>query len=290
MIKKDNLTKNKIVEDNAFNAICQCMYRHTVVIDISIASSKCPDYGTGVLIENNSRKFVLTCEHVVKKEYDINDLRFIPKGNLPLKLLDKEEIKNKPIYQLGKNAHVRPLPAINKFYSLKHTDDLVLIEMDMSSDDTAKCNFISILTENMPLPTTGRECFLLGYSQELLRRNTQQKSIAYSPYALGAIIIQRNVSISDFIPQDHFLIEFPSDERSVDPHGLSGAGVWAILNSPGDSIWSPNICLLGVQTSVLQTGVHKQNSCLIATKIERVLEILRRVTIDVSKSNRINNT
>jgi hypothetical protein len=51
-------------------------------------------------------------------------------------------------------------------------------------------------------------------------------------------------------PNSRIAIRYPTS-HGVDPHGLSGCGLWAAENNLADDLWTPAISLIGLVTDWL---------------------------------------
>jgi len=71
------------------------------------------------------------------------------------------------------------------------------------------------------------------------------------------------------VTNDHFLIRYPQKDY-IEPHGLSGCGVWTrFAYGDGRPIWTPNIQLLGIQSSFF-----RKSKTLKAIGVKSIVDIL----------------
>jgi hypothetical protein len=69
-------------------------------------------------------------------------------------------------------------------------------------------------------------------------------------------------------PESQISIRYPSSQ-SVDPHGLSGCGLWVMEVNSATELWTPTISLVGLVTHWLP-----QHELLIGYRIEKLIEFL----------------
>ena len=89
---------------------------------------------------------------------------------------------------------------------------------------------------------------------------------------LASRVVERNVNDDKYDKDIHSLIEYERSEKSVVINGLSGCGIWRHISTEQLELWSSNLRLVGVQT-----GIYQRSEVLKATRIERVIELLKEV-------------
>jgi hypothetical protein len=257
------------LEKQAGHAIRERLSCFTVVVDVSTREE--PIWGTGSLIKFNNRYFILTCRHVVTKEYPNEELGvlFYPGGTS--KYSSKEKIKGMSLSELTKavpnKSYRQKVNVINRFYS-DVRDDLVLLELAPSSEQVSKNEFYDLSKHGIRFPEPNQGIYLTGFSEELAR-NLGGKKVGALPYFETTILSSKEVGLEDFDSQREYLVDYPTDEYSVEPRGLSGCGVWVRLPSGKDNIWTPNVYLAGVQKAV-----YRNSQVLVVTKAERILQLI----------------
>jgi len=261
------------LEEQAFQGVCEAIASHTVVIDTSLVSKQKPDWGTGSLIKIRDKYFVATCKHVVIPEYEVGELRLLYRSDVSFQLADKKIIKSVRPNLIYPNIHKtfpRKLPIINKIYS-DDEDDLVLLEIDPSSEEMKGYNFFEIENICLKTPDPKTEIYYMGFSRELAVRASTYEDIGVFGFWGWSFITDKNISTEYFDPVKHFLIEFKTtDDFSIDPIGLSGCGIWSRNPSGKDKLWTPNIFLVGVEQ-----GWFKQSQVLKVTRIERLIALAK---------------
>ena len=256
-------------------AIPKAVSGYTVLIDISLASGVRSDWGTGSIFKFNERLFILTCKHVVKEGYNLEQIRYFADDGMEQNWTDsKDDIINMPMarYTSLPRTSAVILPVIHRSYS-DDEDDLVLLELDQTSDLFNGYNFYDMELSVGISPDIDAEACLLGFSRDLVKTPTSHSRGCYFPYFLASTIItEKNVSIDKYDKERHFLIEYENNESSVDIRGLSGCGIWTHIVPKPDEIWTSNLRLVGVETSI-----NKRNEVIKATRIEKVIELLESI-------------
>lgn len=269
--------EQKVLEEFAIKGIGEAIARYTVAIDLSLAVKR-PLIGTGSLVKIKGRSFILTCKHLVEENYKNEDLRFFFKSDEELKDSEIREIKKSPLFEIIKltnKTYPQELSIINRFYSTDQSDDLVLLELEPSSKELKEYSFFEISAESIKIPKINMPIYLFGLSRELVRK-VAKNGFGVFPYFLMSKIINKDTTdYTGFDSNKHFLIDYGIDEFYVDPHGLSGSGVWTRLQSGENKLWTPNLRLVGVETGVYE--INKPSQPLKATKIERLFKIIENL-------------
>lgn len=257
------------LEEHARRAVEEAVSNHTVIVDVSLASTTPPDWGTGSLLKIKDRLFIGTCKHVVKPEYRNEDLRVLHRSAAAMKWTEKEKIKDSPLNKLLKGVSrtfSRKISVIERFYS-DELDDLVLLELDpLSEGNTEGSQFLSVT--DIKMPKVDMTVYLMGFSAELIKKATKQGDYGAFPYFEATKIVDVSINSNDFDSHRHFLTDFEITKNSVDPHGLSGCGVWTRLSS-GENLWTPNLRLVGIQH-----GYYSKSEVLVATCAERLMKLV----------------
>ncbi|RJP29704.1 MAG: hypothetical protein C4533_01580 [Candidatus Omnitrophota bacterium] len=266
--------KNLDLEKNAIKGIREAIAWHTIIVDVSLANTSL-GWGTGTLLEINSRKFILTCAHVVKKEYKNKDLRFIYRSGNSLRDADKDIIKEAPLNDLVEaddKAYSLEIPTINRFYS-DFTDDLVMLELEPTAKTISNFVFFDASIGRIISPEIGMATYMLGFSVELTRE-INKYGVGNFHYFLGSKIIDFAASDRSIDYNRQFFIDYSIDDHSVDLHGLSGCGVWTRKPSGKNNLWSPNLYLVGVQDAFIT--VTRKFQPIRATRGERITDLINK--------------
>ena len=120
-------------------------------------------------------------------------------------------------------------------------DDLAAVVLPPQPQAVSERHFYG-LDENHTTPRVGCPVAFLGYpaaQAEVIGDNYA----AMPYYDCGEIC--EGVPDKDYNPNDHLLIDYPR-AGDVDPHGLSGSGIWCSRSS--GLVWSPSLRLAGLLT------------------------------------------
>ena len=258
------------LEQQALHAVHEEISKYTVVIDVS--DHKSPSWGTGTLVRFQDRHFILTCCHVVPKNYPDEDIGvlFHPPGTL--KVSSKEKIKASSVIELKAQGLAQSfrknVKIVNRIYPSSPELDLMLLELNNCSDEVRNNHFYDLVRDGIKSPQLDQQIFLSGFSEELVKTLPKRK-FGVLPYFLDTVLSEKLVDGSDYDSETQFLIQFTIDKESVEPRGLSGCGVWVRLPSGKDNIWTPNIYLVGVQRSV-----YRKTQVLAVTKAQSILTMI----------------
>jgi len=255
-------------------AIGEAIHNHTVVL-VAEQHGK-PYVGTGTLITLSDRLFILTCKHVVKK----GKLLFSTRAGANLKLVEREEIKKKPVPLLIKNVDKATLtepPIVNKYLSKDDEDDIALLELDISKRPIKDHYFFGLSRQNVKAEERERTLYVLGYAAELARQVDSQ-TIGYFSSYFSSVVSNKKGSYQNYNQKKHFLIEYPLVKEPMRLHGISGAGIWMRhAYNDGCPIWTANPRLVGLQTSV-----YPDSRVIKAIKIEVLFSFLDSLGIKYS--------
>jgi len=225
------------------------------------------------LVRIKRKSFIVTCKHVVKPEYRNEDLRFLYRSEKAFQWVDKEVIKKIRIHKIYEGVYKtfpQKIPIVNRVYS-DDEDDLVLLEVDISSHEATQYNVFDMNLDALT-PEANTPVYFMGFSRELTRRASIYGDIGVFPFFGISPIIDKKVDSDDFSLERHFFIDFRTfdiDEYNIDPYGLSGCGVWSRTPSGPDKLWTPSIYLVGVQQ-----GYFRRSEVLKATRIERLIQLV----------------
>ena len=257
------------LENQASNGIRERLSYFTVVVDVSLQEK--PNWGTGSLIKFNNRFFILTCAHVVTKDYPNSQIGVLFHTGGTQITGSKEIIKNTPLPELleliPNRSFRQEVDIINRYYS-NAKDDLVFLELNPSSVHVKNNEFYDLMNNGIKSPELNQGIYLAGFSEELAR-DLGKKRVGVSPFYDMTLLASQEIEVTDFNPDREFLIVYTFDEKAVEPRGLSGCGVWVRLPSGNDNIWTPNIYFAGVQKAV-----YRKNQVLAVTKAEAVLQLI----------------
>lgn len=211
----------------------------------------------------------MTARHVVK-DRDPNEILFLRRPEVPLEFLDGIP----PSLPPGQHLERDFLLPIDDVILSGPSDDLAALRLIGTPKQVEPMYFFDI-EESANLPDEGQAVLVVGTLRTLVRlaRLGDQRHVV-SLFIEGARIQRLENPPHDFEPNRHFaMLRVATKEADppVDPRGLSGAGVWVTPRAGDDTIWdSSQLRLVGVQT-----GWYEARNVLKATRIERLVELMK---------------
>jgi hypothetical protein len=266
-----------VIEEQTRKAIHEATSWYTVAIDVSLASKGSLAWGTGSILKFQERLFILTCEHVVQREYKDEEIRYLFRDDNELKgHYCVDNVKNASLRELTENPETLAvmLPLVHRFYSDEEDDDLVLLELDPRSELFRRNHFYPIELNIKILPKEDVKICLLGFPTDFMRDERGDGRFGCFPYFLASRVVDKelNRNVYDYNKEKHFLIEYEKFGDKIDNlRGISGCGIWTPSQLPQE-VWTANLRLLGVQT-----GFYEGDEVLKATRIEKVIELLESI-------------
>jgi hypothetical protein len=112
-------------------------------------------------------------------------------------------------------------------------------------------------------PPVAEQVGILGYPGAT--RLTVDQNFMATPYVSFGEMVGIPVG-SD--PNSRISIRYPTS-HSVDPHGLSGCGLWVAEKNSADQVWTPAISLIGLVTDWLA-----QPQLLVGYRVEELVNFL----------------
>jgi hypothetical protein len=262
------------LEEYAAKGVQERVAWHTVAVDVSLASRDQPKWGTGSLVEIEGKLFLVSCKHLIRPEYRNEDLRVLYRSEVGFKWVDKEVIQKIDIPTVGGKVNKtfpREIPIKNRFYS-DDKDDLVILEVDSGLKEEDNVQFFEFKHMDVKTPPVNTPVYLMGFSSELARTVTRYGNIGVFPFFGIHSIVDKQIESYEFDCERHFLIDFDATRYDINPFGLSGCGIWTRTPSGPNKLWTPNIYLVGIQH-----GVFPKSQVLVATRIERLTELVREM-------------
>jgi hypothetical protein len=229
---------------------------------------------SGVAVSYAGRPLIITAKHVLDG-VAVDKIRFIPRPSGSLKRAGKREVVSDHLTM--SDAQATSVPIQNAIEGSDH-EDIAALEILPSFADTSRFRFAELPPKQRSLDL-GEEVLVYGFPSDLIvdvtNRRLDQLGKAVHAHAEWTRVFGRKNRIGGYDPQVNFLLIYAREEGedvSEKPHGLSGCGVWRGPSLPRDGIWSPTATeLVGIQSSW-----YRKAGLLKATRIEKVLDLLRR--------------
>lgn len=199
--------------------------------------------GTGTLFQIRDERMIVTAAHVVK---------LIREGEGKLGVFNGD---NRFEHIGGEAAEFIDGVA----------EDLLVLRLDADSIDAVSSrSFVGFLGPTGALDLSHHLCAIVGYPIERTRMKARGL-IEYGSYMSCSSVVSNAPALANFDPERHFLL---AHTDLVDAHGapvtsprlegISGCGVWAVVDRRGVNGWSENsIRLVGVETGFYERDQHR---------------------------------
>jgi hypothetical protein len=224
------------------------------------------DMATGVAVNWNSKRIILTAAHVFDGPNFLDGRIVLP--------IDGPFDRGGRNYPLPSEIHrgiVDMPPGISLARS--NLDDLGCFEVDRSFGSFSDIQFLD-LPPFAKTPRPGRGFLMLGYPQDLSRpvSDTEAAVNMAGRWTERVRLGKGSRSLKDFRPRAHFLMKFHKADKGEHAAGFSGAGIWFPVVQPQNAIiWRPRIGLAGIQSMWYPNRLLTQ-----AVRVERVVRFLSR--------------
>lgn len=235
------------------------------------------EHGTGVPIIYKKKYFIVTCKHVIKNVLP-NELGFICRSDHPLIWTDKDKLKN-GIYD--KRFACRKI----QFFTIKNiytpdSIDLAVIEVELKGKQK-DLKFFEMSCNATEEPQRNLDVLLMGHAGEIAIpvKRLEPGVIGYMSFLCnhwGKVTKYKDDMskyFEEFDAKKHFLVSYEydkNDKNAVHPKGMSGCGIWAWEKARPDQIWSPDIKLVGIQSTFISLlGLIK------GIRIKSLIELLK---------------
>jgi hypothetical protein len=222
------------------------------------------EIGTGFGVRWKGRPLILTAAHTVWQTPDEMLYYLLPiiKG---VEILDSTAttVVGSEFYQ----ERVQLEKPVILLSDADSHDDLAAILLPTQPRQVIEAHFYEF-DEKHVTPDVGCSVIFLGYPATR-SEHYGANYVANPHYDCGEICV--GTRDKDYDPSLHFLIRY-SSSKAVDPHGLSGSGVW--FSPPIGMIWSPNVHLAG-----LLTHYFEDKKALRCYRVETVLSFLESLQL-----------
>jgi hypothetical protein len=176
--------------------------------------------GTGVLIDANGSKILLTAKHVTDRD---KQGLFLP-GNNKL---------------IGVIADIYSQRWLNASFSKQEPfiDASVCILKEHTAEKINSSHIFAKIGEHLSVsqPLVNQSCLIFGYPATKTIRRIQEKEISNQALKIQSFVSEIHlkpsgtmVSFDVLFKRDH---KHQSPRFAPDPHGMSGCGVWGVIDS-----------------------------------------------------------
>jgi hypothetical protein len=244
------------INDAATEAIGNRMYCFTYgIVGDARGRAEGRGLGTGIGVRWRETYLILTAAHVLQQTPYERLYFFLPCDTLvhPASAIPAKKAA----------VELRTRFLLEKPHVLLSEDfDLAAVVLELQSDEIGKHHFYE-LDSTHTTPLTPTQIGFLGYPGATaipIERNF----MAAVYYDFGLI----GDAPPKYDQQSQVSVSYPTD-NSIDPHGLSGSGLW--FSPPAQKkIWAPDVALVG-----LATIYDRDFQVLVGYKVESLVEFLK---------------
>jgi hypothetical protein len=246
------------INDVATEALGNAMYRFTFgIIGDGRFGAEGQGLATGIGVLWKNTYLILTADHAI---------RGTPYERVYFLLPDEAlQLADSDITSGLKSVGVRKRFELEKPEMIcADNDDLAAFVLEGQVQETGQNHFYR-LDENHATPVAAEQVGVLGYPGET--RLPVGANYMATPYLAFGELGQAPSELFDD-KESRVSISYPTT-LTVDPHGLSGSGLW-IPTDMGGVVWNPGIALIGLVTN--HVSGHQ---ILVGYKVEKLIEFLR---------------
>ena len=236
-------------------ALTNAMYRHTFgIVGDDRSGLEGRSLGTGIGVFWKGTFLLLTAAHTVETTPNQQLYFLLPHDTV---VFQKDYIHSQT-----------PLPAISRRVQLESQrsfldDDLASFVLPEQREENAKQHFYP-LDDSHTTPLAARQIGFLGYPGVMSQPvGLNFMALPYSSFGEMAPVPP------GYDPSSHIAVSLPTSQ-SIDPHGLSGCGLWITEHDSKEILWAPRLRLLG-----LVYLWEPQYQVLIGYKVERLVSFLK---------------
>jgi hypothetical protein len=245
----------------ADSAIVNAMYRYTFGI---VANGKGAlvgrGLGAGVGVLWRDQFIIVTAAHTMETTPNEALFFLLPSDNL--------QVEGSGISAHPAQVTVRRRVQLESQNAILDDErDLAAFVLPKQIHETASKHFYR-LDDLQQTPSSDKQVGFLGYPEDT--RRAVGTAFMATPYpSFGEMVNQLLDWNCDIQLGVRYL--FPS-EHSIDPHGLSGSGLWISQLDPRAKVWQPNITLIG-----LVTHFDPKAQLLIGYRVETLVDFLKTI-------------
>lgn len=270
---KDQVLDKQKFSEELLNALDEYTAARTVVI--ASTNPKVP-HGSGVAVKYGEKHHILTAAHVVREEPDDQKIRILGKADSPLRLLKSKKAFEEAAAKGLAAPTCSPATQITIKSRLFHDDDdIASLEVDNLKAYLPHTELHELSSQGEAHATTDQCVTIFGFPGMLAKlyknQQTGQRGWAAFPHVTIQTVKDLSVAPKSKDPNIHFITDFDyATEEQLDPHGMSGCGVWSIPGAKKEEVWSANKTqLLGIQVAY-----DKPAKVLVFVRIDRILRLL----------------
>lgn len=247
-----------LINEAATHALANAMYSYTFGIAVDGAhGAEGKGLGSGIGVTWKGAYFILTADHVIQHTPYERMYFFLPNESL--------QIAGNSITSGPTTIQVTKRLGLEKPQTIHGEGDMAAILLPEQVYEQARNHFYA-LDEHHVAPSQATQVGVLGYPGDA-RVPVGDNFTATVYLAFGETGRPDPAKFAEH--ESQVAISYPT-ASTVDPHGLSGSGLWLPIDDGSQGLWSPSVRLIG-----LTTNHDADRQQLVGYKIERVIEFLR---------------
>ena len=256
-VKTALMDVDRQLNEAATEALANAMYRYTFgIIGDAKGGSPRRSLGTGVGVYWQGCYLIVTAAHTMEGTPDERVSFLLPDTSLVVESsgvsTEDQAVRVRKAFQL---ESPQPLLA-------EKGEDLAAFLLEQQMQEEGRSHFYHVDESNVT-PATATQVGLLGYTGAT--RISVGANFMATPYVTFGEMVNRLPGQSG----GQMPISYPVPQN-VDPHGLSGSGVWTQVEKADGIIWTPRISLIGLVTEYDSVG-----QLLTGYRIEEIVQFLR---------------
>jgi hypothetical protein len=245
------------INEAATEALANAMYRYTfgIVGEVGIRADG-HSLGTGIGVFWKGTYLIVTAAHTMEA-FPFERLYF---------LLPHEAVQ----FQ-GSSIPAHPSPiSVRRRFQLENPqalladngEDLAAFVLEEQKQEQGQRHFYR-LDEAHVTPPVAEQVGILGYPGAT--RLPLGQNFMVTPYVSFGVRVEVPTGSN---PNSRISIRYPTS-HSVDPHGLSGCGLWVAQENSAQELWTPTLSLIG-----LVTDWFAQDQLLVGYRVEELVAFL----------------
>jgi hypothetical protein len=252
-------TSETLLNEAATEALANAMYRYSFgIVGNGKTGSEGQGLGTGIGIYWKNTHLILTAAHTMHTTPYERLFFLLPDDSVRF---EGSSVASQP----GPFTARSRVALENPHALLSEDEDLAVFILSNQVHEKGQRHFYH-LNPSCSTPIGAKQFGFLGYPGSTSL--AIDKNFMATPYVSFGT---QAVMPAGYDPRTRISITYPAS-ASVDPHGLSGGGLWLPIDGPDTVLWTPGIVLAGLITN-WEPGAE----ALIAYKVETLIDFLNSI-------------
>ena len=234
------------------------------------------EHGSGVAVKQANQYYILTAAHVLKQEPDNEKIRFIGRPNAPFIEVHKDHLPDavfKGSYGPIVYSTAVQIPIEDRIIGTGD-EDIAALKIQNAENYLPHTIFHDISDQGETNISVGEIVTICGFPGELAQQvehsvTREHGAAAFRQFEHREIkpILDAPVELN---PEIYFITDYTFDDKTCNPKGFSGCGVWSIPKVKEDKFWAPQRSkLLGIQSAF-----YPDSKLLKVVRVERITNLL----------------